>query len=336
MVVVMALKASTASGQTLPPKVETAPRAGLLCAADLPLVHPGESVIVRAWIVGVPDEQAARRWQWRSALGSIQGAEVATWRFAPGDLPKEGNTVTATVEAASAGNVAQSLRCDVDILLAEKPEASGGESRGSGLTAHAFLLNGEQPPPGYGMYSYLLLDAPTDDIETRRHVNALAIYLMLIRSAAEMKAHLRPGEFNLALLPVKRDIKVPEEPMTIDAARALAVQVLKNYDYARAQELLLAFCVTVRGSGPFLVASRDRDGCRRSRLLMDLTQTQPDLVPQWIRSFRSLATAERSWGNDTMTALMLNSRNIIATSYRDIATAAQDLARSVRMLDAQP
>lgn len=336
MVVVMALTASTTSGQTLPPIVETAPRAELLCAADLPLVRPGESVVVRAWIVGVPDEPAARRWQWRSALGSIQGAEVATWRFAPGDLPKEGNTVTATVEAASAGSAGQTLRCDVDILLAEKPDAGGGNSRGNEVTAQALLLDGQEPPTGYGMYSYLLLNPPADDQETRRNLHAVAMFLVLVPSSADMRSLLPTNQLNLTLLPVKREIRIPRELLDRGEALALAAQVLKVYDYGRARKLLRDFCVQGQTGGPYLVGSRDRDSCRRSRLLFDLTQTLPDLVPHWIRTFCALAAAERSWGNDTMTALMLNSRNIIATSYLGVATAAQDLSRSVRMLNAQP
>ena len=335
-VVAMALSASAAWGQTVPPTVQTQPRAELLCAADLPLVHPGESVVLRAWMVGAPDEPAARRWQWRSDLGSIRGAEVATWQFGPGELAKEGNTVKATVEAASTGNMAETLRCDVDILLAEKPSPAAGDSRGNEIAARGFLLQSQEPPTGYGMYSYLLLNAPADDTEFRRNINAVAMFLLLIPSTAEMRSLLPPNQLNLALLPVTREVRMPRSQMGPDEALALAAQVLKFYDYGHAKKLMRDFCVQGQASGPYLIGSRDRDGCRRSRLLLDLTQTLPDLVPHWIRTFCSLAAAERSWGNDTMAELLLKTRNVIAVSYRGAATAAQDLSRAVRMLDSQP
>lgn len=335
-VVAMAFAASAARGQAVPPQMQTLPRAELLCAADLPLVHPGESVVVRAWMLGAHDETAAKRWHWRSDLGSIRGAEVATWQFGPGELAKAGNTVTATVEAASPGNMAETLRCDVDILLAEKPEISAGVSRGNEVTARAFLLESLEAPPGYGMYSYLLLNPPADDTELRRNINAIAMFLQVIPSTAEMRSILPPNQLSLALLPVTREYRMPRSQMGAAEALASAALVLKFYDYDRAKKLMRDFCVQGQASGPYLIGSRDRDGCRRSRLLLDLTQTLPDLVPHWIRTFYSLAAAERSWGNDTMAELLLKTRKVIAVSYRGAATAAQDLSRAARMLDSQP
>ena len=71
-----------------------------------------------------------------------------------------------------------------------------------------------------------------------RHVNAVAMFLMLVRSSAEMRAHLRPSQFNLAMLPVRQEIQVPATLVELEEARALAVHVLKSYDYGRAQKLL--------------------------------------------------------------------------------------------------
>jgi len=329
----MLVSPGLAWGQAQPTHAGSPIRPELICAADRPLLHPGESVVVRGWVVGAPDEPAvaAPTWRWQTDLGRIDGAEVATWQFGPGDLPKEGTTVTATAEVAVAGRPEALLRCEVDVVLTERREPAGDGLRGDEITAHAFLLNGQPPPRGYGMYSYVLLDAPANDTERRRHINAIAQFLVLIPSAIEMNAHRQPANYNLSLLPVKRDIKLPQHQMSAQEAQAMAAEVLKHYDFGHALLLMRAFCVDVRGSGPYLVAARDSD-CRRSRLLLDLTQTQPELVHDWIRTFRSLATAERSWGNDTMAQLMLKTRNVIAVSASGMTTAAQDLSRWVRIL----
>lgn len=299
-------------------------------------MHPGESVVLRAWIVGEGDAPAAWGWEWQSALGRVQGAAVATWQFGPGELPREGSTVTATVEAGTAGSADAPLRCSLDIVLAEMPEPAIGPARDK-LLAHAFLLPNEEAPVGYGMYSCLLLNtyAGTEGAEKQRHLNAVALYLTLIRPAAEMRAHVLSGNLNLALLPVRRGIQVPQGEIDMKAALALAAQVLKIYDYGRAEKLLLDFCVKPWGSGPYLIPSRDRSGCGRRNLLLDMNNIMPDLVIDWIRTFRTLATTERSWGAEAMTSrLLLNTRNVIATFYSESAAAAQDLGRLVRLLDA--
>lgn len=326
------LAASPATAQS------EAKRTQLLCGADRPLVYPGDSVVVRGWVVGETEPAAARRWQWQAAVGSVSGDAVAVWQFGPTESPNEIRTLIATVQSAAAGDAAAPMRCDVEIVLAERPKADDGGNRGNELNARAFLLDGQEPPTGYGMYSFLLLDAPAlTNVETERQINAIATFLLLIQPAAQMEAYRRINQLNLALLPVKHEVRLPEQLVVVSEARALAAQVLKSYDYARAQALLADFCVKVRGSGPFLVASRDRDGtCRRHNLLMDMSQVTPNHVPSWITTFRSLATAERSWGNDTMVNLALNTRNVIAVAYRGATDVALGMSQWVRLLDGAP
>lgn len=314
-----------------------ATRAQLLCGADRPLVHPGDSVVVRGWVVGTTEPAAARRWQWQSTEGSVGGDAIATWNFGTTESRNENRAVTATVETDASGTSATPLRCTVEIVLAMRPKEGDG-NRGNEISARALLLSGREPPAGYGMYSFLLLDTPaTTSVETERQINAIATFLLLIRPSAQMAVHRNPGQLNLALLPLKQELQLPEQLVAGNEARALAVQVLKIYDYDRAQALLSDFCVKVRGSGPFLIASRDRDGgCQRRNLLMDMSTVTPNLVPDWIRTFRSLATAERYWGNDTMVIVALNTRNVIAVAYRGAADVGVGLSQWVRLLDATP
>ena len=228
-----------------------AKRTQLLCGADRPLVYPGDSVVVRGWVVGETEQAAARRWQWQAAVGNVSGDAVAVWQFGPAESPNESRTLIATVQSAVAGDAAAPMRCDVEVVLAERPKTGDGGNRGNDLSARAFLLNGQEPPTGYGMYSFLLLDAPAlTNVETERQINAIATFLLLIQPAAQMEAHRRINQLNLALLPVKHELRLPEQLVVVSEARTLAVQVLKSYDYARAQALLEDFCVKVRGSGP--------------------------------------------------------------------------------------
>ena len=313
-------------------------RTELLCGADRPLVYPGDSVVLRGWVVGETEPAAPRRWHWQAAVGSVSGDAVAVWRFGPAESPKETRLLIATVQSAAAGDGAAPLRCDVEVVLADRPKTADGGNRGNELKARAFLLDGREPPTGYGMYSFLLLDAPAlTEVETERQINAIATFLLLIQPAAQMEAYRRISQLNLALLPVKHELRLPEPLVVVGEARKLAAQVLKSYDYARAQALLADFCVKVRGSGPFLVASRDRDGgCRRRNLLMDMSQVTPNHVPGWITTFRSRATAERSWGDDTMADLALRTRQIIAVTYRDATDIALGMSQWVRLLDSAP
>ena len=264
----------------------------------------------------------------------VQGDDVATWRFGPGERPDQGNTITAIVEATS-GDPAQTLRCEVDILLTDRPEASAGESRGIRNMQAAFLLRGQAAPAGYGMYSYLLLRTPFDDAEARRNIQATAMYLQAMWATARLRLSIAENQLNLVLLPLQRSVAMPTELMRPDEALAMATEVVKFYDYAHAQVLLSDFCITASAGGPYLVASPERGGCRRNRVLLDLTKAEPYLLPYWIRTFLSLAAAERSWANDTMTLLLLNTRNVIASSYGGAATAAQGLSQSLLMLDAR-
>ena len=86
-------------------------------------------------------------------------------------------------------------------------------------------------------------------------------------------------------------------------------------------------------AAPFLVASRTSGGCGRSRVLLDMSHVVPELVPDWIRTFRSMAAGERAFGNDTIKVLALNTRSVIASSYRAVSEAALEVARQVRLLD---
>ena len=308
----------------------------LLCGADRPLAHPGESVIVRAWVVGETETSVVRQWQWRwqAGLGSIDGAAVATWRFVPGALPKDGSTVTATVQATAPGGGMEALRCEVDIELAKMPPPQQGPSRGD-LTGRAFVLKDEQAPAGFGMYSYLLLQKHANEEEKRRNLNALTMFLWLIEPSAEMQRHRDKRQLNLALIPVLRKVELPQ-PMPEEQVPPLAAHILEVYDYSLAQSLLSELCVTAAASGPHLVAVRERGGCPRPNLLMDMSKVPPDLVPDWIRTFRSQATAQRSWSADTMTKLRLTVRSIIAVSYSDVAATAENLSRLVRLTNAVP
>ena len=53
----------------------------IVCAPDRPLVHPGDSVTLRAWVTdtaGHPVMQSVQ-FAWSASTGTVAGGEVATW-----------------------------------------------------------------------------------------------------------------------------------------------------------------------------------------------------------------------------------------------------------------
>lgn len=328
------LACHVAAQPTQPAALDAGDASRVGCAADQPVVHPGDSLVVRAWAVDAQGQPLkAVSWRWNAPVGVLKGEAVAVWQFGGARLPRSGSVVLATVDGALSGR--SLLRCDVEVVLADPPAHAVDEGRGGEVSARAFLVTGQDAVPGYGLYSYVLLRAPSvDPTERARHVQAVAAYLLLIRPAAEMERYRRRSQMNLAALPVKRAVDLPEEPLGWPDALKLAERVLLDYDYDRAESLLADFEIRGAGSGPYLVAALGRaaEG-RRSGLVMDMSRVVPPLVVDWVRSFRSLATAERSWGSDAVVKLALGTRNAVAVAALNMPDVRASLSQWVRVVD---
>ena len=69
--------------------------------------------------------------------------------------------------------------------------APPGPDRSGRLSARAFLLTNHDEPNGYGLYSYLLFATPPQDDQ-------------------EHERYRRRSELNIMLLPIKRNIALPD------------------------------------------------------------------------------------------------------------------------------
>jgi hypothetical protein len=51
----------------------------VVCLPERPVAHPGESVMVRAWVVDVSGKALTRppRWTWSASIGTVRGTDAA-------------------------------------------------------------------------------------------------------------------------------------------------------------------------------------------------------------------------------------------------------------------
>ncbi|MBK5124341.1 hypothetical protein IQ288_31375 [Burkholderia sp. R-69980] len=274
---------------------------------------------------------------WSASTGNIAGGDVATWQFEPAaagspDVIEASATVTARDDAL--GRVA----CELWVYVAkptELPKSKSARSAGqrsATLSARAFLLPDMAPEPGYGLYSYLLFDTPPNgDEERQRYLKAIEAYLLVLQPLEEMERHRRRSELNLTLLPVKRNVQLPNDLSDPKQATQAAQRVLAAYDYARAQVLLADLGWTV-SSGPYLVSKIAAGSDDKvAPLSFDMSHVMPQLVWDWVRAFCALTAQEHSWTDVTLTKLALNTRNIIAVGARATPDVVSGLEKWIRV-----
>ena len=256
--------------------------------------------------------------------------------------PEHPETITArgllaVLHLSSADAVTADVIAHVDELLLrnftihqKSPTGDPGATRGL-LTGRAFLLPGQGVPQGYGLYSFLLFDAPARGQQERAlHLKALEAYLLVLPAMTELEQHRRQSELNVTLVPLKTDLKLPANLTRPGEATRAAEQILAVYDYARARTVLDGLGMETRRSGPYFLSTVP--GVATQRLFVDMSHVVPDLVWDWTRTFCWLAAQERSWSDVALQKLELNTRNafaLAATRFFEIIA----LPQSVRLVN---
>ena len=171
--------------------------------------------------------------------------------------------------------------CELQLLVSKPSVADQtGADRSARLSGRALLLPTSSEPKGYGLYSYLLFDTPPkDDLERERYLKSLESYLLVLQPIEELERHRRRSELNITLIPVKRNIELPDDLSSRTQAAKAAEQVLSVYDYARASALLANLGKQVVQSGPFLVSVRPTVSNPGTLFLFfDMSRVTPKLV----------------------------------------------------------
>jgi hypothetical protein len=330
LVMTMALRAQT------PPADVPAPV--LTCIPDRPVAHPGDSVSIRALPTYAPgkDEALPGGLKWTVTSGTIEEAEPGSlrWSFPHDALVRKAAPVggaagreeklEAHALATAGGQVPARVFCDVVVYVVPVAQRPSGEPVRGLLAGRALLLPSVAEPSsdpglaGYGLYSYLLFDAPpSSDLESQRFLKALESYLLLLPQIEELEHHRPRSQLNVTLLPVTRPVPLPEDITADGVAARTAAGLLSAYDYARARHLRDLLGSEVPGHGLYLVAVRPpRAAAERAFLSVNLSRASPELVWSWVRSFCWLTAQERGWSEIALSRLALNLRNVIAIAAR--------------------
>jgi hypothetical protein len=208
--------------------------------------------------------------------------------------------------------------CELQLLVSKPSVVDKTADRSARLSGRALLLPSSSEPKGYGLYSYLLFDTPPkDDLERERYLKSLESYLLVLQPIEELERYRRRSELNITLIPVRRNVELPDDLSSPRQASQAAEQVLAAYDYARASALLADLGKQMVQSGPFLVSLRPTVSSPGTLFLFfDMSRVTPKLVWDWVRAFCSLAAQERSWSEIELTRLALNIRNILAVAAK--------------------
>jgi hypothetical protein len=219
----------------------------------------------------------------------------------------------ATVRADGTGGGTGT--CTVELWPAPRDRGPGREA------GRTFLIAGQQSPPGYGLYSYLLLGAGPTSISRERYLKTIEAWWSLVPELAELEKYLEKNQLNAMLLPSR----VPSHvSVSLD-------RLLENYDYARARVLLRALGRQGR-DGPYFVSTMQPLNSDVSPsgpyLFQDLSSIPPTLATEWTKEFINQAAQQRFWEERTPQMLGLRMR----TTLRVLATGLDEVQNSVEKL----
>jgi hypothetical protein len=290
----------------------------VVCLPERPVAHPGESVVVRAWVVDASGKALTQspRLTWSASIGTVEGTDAAIWALGKPVLGSTG-ALRATAKVVVQDQALGQGECELQLFVS-KPLVAGEADRSARLSGRALLLPTSSEPKGYGLYSNLLFDTPPrDDLERERYLKSLESYLLVLQPIVKLERYRRRSELNITLIPVQRNVELPDDLSSPKQASQAAEQVLTAYDYARASALLADLGKQMVQSGPFLVSLRPTVSNPGTLFLFfDMSRVTPKLIWDWVRAFCSLAAQEPSWSEIELERLALNIRNIIAVAAK--------------------
>jgi hypothetical protein len=226
---------------------------------------------------------------------------------------------------------------------ARMPPDQRHEAGGTFLqTKRGFLVGTDVEAPGYGLYSYLLFEAPPASPGAEElYAQAVIAYLEYLSPIAEREAQ-DPGQrrrLNVAYLPVTEtppsrigDPKLTDRGKTAAASR----WILDHYNYTRAHNLLGNVRWT-GGDGPVLISSLQplsaTPGAQGPRLQQDLTGFPPAFIRGWVQEFFHLAAAPEDWHKTSLRHFSLMVRTTAARSAELLPSVRDSVQYWIRFLE---
>lgn len=239
------------------------------------------------------------RYIWKASGGTINGNGAKTlWHF---DKTAVGlYRATVTVE----GPRNAPAQCSIQVFV-EESDRSTSRRRDTG---RSFLKRVDKEPPGYGLYSYLLLGSPPTDSNRNRYLVAIGAYLHSISEIDKLADYEDRAELNITLLPVE-DAPTPG---------ASPEWILAHYDYARSR-FLLDKLPGDHARGPYVLSTLKPLGeitaLSDQYLFQDLSivpAAPPDLLYWWVQEFMAQAAQEHFRQERTASQIALRLRTTVA------------------------
>lgn len=297
------------------------------CAPDKPVAHSGESVTLKAWVTDLSGNavEQALDYSWSVSAGQVSGDSVATWSIGPDTISSPNMKATAKLVVRNKSH--EEATCELMVYVVKPAEPLNKSDRSGRLKRRVFLLRGEDAPAGYGLYSYLLFSTrPKNDEERQRYLKAIESYLLILEPLEEIEHHSRRSQINIMLLPLEREVRLPDNLSDPKQVTEAAKLVLAAYDYRTAQDLLAEFDQEDVSSGPLLFATLSANPDKKtSRLRFDMSHVEPKLIWDWVKEFLILTTQESSWNKITLTKLCLSARNFLAVAAKETPEVVSSL-----------
>lgn len=285
-----------------------AEEARVVCGADRPVAAPNGSVEVSA-VTDVPAADPPQ-FRWTASAGGFRGrtgqrqATGGAVSWSP-DGAKPGPYLLSVTLSGASGSVG---RCSVEVLVVRTLRSAGApaaDELGS-QAERAMLPQGTAERPGYGLYSYILFGTRPDDASRDRFRAVLKEYLRL--EDTQLESYFKTEALNITYVPVGAGSN----------PQADVDWLIDHYDYARARFLLSRLRPGDReGDGPFIVSALrplGSDAGPTSYLVQNLSTVPLEMVPNWMRAFRTQTTQQRVWQSRSIGGLALNLRTVIAVA----------------------
>ncbi len=214
-------------------------------------------------------------------------------------------------------------------------------------TGQALLVGNEPEGQGYGLYSYLLLEAPPTQENFRLFQSVLAACLREIPNVERLEKLGSPREsLNVTYIPIAEEIpQAPSKRTTKENLRWWSQWVLDHYNYNRAQAIL-AKIKKNPGRGPYIISTLSPVSSTRTDTspilvqdLSDLPNENTQIAYEWVLDFVDRVSnplnESGGWNKPSLVQFTSSFRNSRALSLADhkIPSTQVEVNRAIQISD---